>query len=286
MQSNIKSLLQSIFDQDMAEPPKCQSCQNELHAYIEAELDGEDVATLFPEIAHHLDECQECQQAYDELQALLVKDRQGELAMPPVEPDFDFSYLEEFPEPDERNRQDEVTQSVDKAIPDQSYQTDISERDIWQRINRAGQQVSRLFSEISVIIGPKLASFGSLPSPLTPQFVPVLAARGKTPEAEAQPQVLNVPIPEQGFSVSLKIGLIAKGQCTLTVQIDAAIAQAARRARVTLRDKAGQMLESKRIDEKNEAVNFDRINPGSYLIEVKYQDQLWELPLTFAPQEV
>ncbi len=254
-ESDIKPLLQFIWNSDMTDRPACRSCQAELHAYIDAELDGENATDLFPEIARHLADCQECRQAYEELKTLLLREQQGTLTQPPLPPTFDFSYLENVPKPS-----------------------------IWERVDLAGQQVMRLFTEIPVLIGPKMASFGPLPSPLKPVFVPVMASRDKTTDTEERAQILDMPSPEQDIPFRLKIGHVSEGKSTLSVQVKGPSSQLWRKARVTLRDKERRILESVRMGEKKE-VTFDQIGPGNYLIEVKYQGQPWVLFLAFAPAE-
>ena len=54
MKPDIKSILQSIFDDETADQPDCQLCRRQLSAYIDAELDGEDAAALFPVVKQPL----------------------------------------------------------------------------------------------------------------------------------------------------------------------------------------------------------------------------------------
>jgi len=70
-----------------------EKTQHLLSAYIDAELDGQDAAVLFPDVHKALTEYPEFAQEYRELSVLLDAERRGELEEPPHIPEFDFSYL-------------------------------------------------------------------------------------------------------------------------------------------------------------------------------------------------
>ncbi len=93
MASQVQSILQALFDDEDLPTPDCAPCQEQLAAYVDAHLAGQPVGVRFPTVAAHLDHCADCQQAYQELMALLTLERSGKLAPPPVAPSFDFSYL-------------------------------------------------------------------------------------------------------------------------------------------------------------------------------------------------
>ena len=61
-----------------------------ISAYVDALLDG---AEVDPRLNKHLNECSDCWEVAVDLLDLLDKDQKGELVKPPVEPNFDFSYL-------------------------------------------------------------------------------------------------------------------------------------------------------------------------------------------------
>jgi hypothetical protein len=86
-------ILQALFEDEGFPTPDCAPCQEQLAATVDAELAGQPAAVRFPTVAAHLGQCSACQQAYQELKALLALERSGELAAPPVAPSFDFSYL-------------------------------------------------------------------------------------------------------------------------------------------------------------------------------------------------
>lgn len=97
MASQVQAILQALFDDDGFATPDCASCQEQLAAYVDAELAGQPAAARFPTAAAHLGQCGACQQAYHELKTLLTLERSGELAAPPVPPTFDFGYLPSRP---------------------------------------------------------------------------------------------------------------------------------------------------------------------------------------------
>ncbi len=99
MASQVQAILQALFEDEGFATPDCASCQEQLAAYVDAELAGQPAAARFPTAAAHLGQCGACQQAYHELKALLTLERSGELAAPPVPPTFDFGYLPSRPRP-------------------------------------------------------------------------------------------------------------------------------------------------------------------------------------------
>lgn len=97
MASQLQSILQALYDEEAWPTPDCAACDNQLAAFVDAELAGGGAPTGFPAVAVHLARCSRCQQAYQELRALLRLEQAGELAgelaAPPALARFDFSYL-------------------------------------------------------------------------------------------------------------------------------------------------------------------------------------------------
>lgn len=94
--SKTKSILHAVFD-DTTLPDTCAVCRDSLAAYVDAELDGQPAAGLFPAVAAHLAACADCPQEYAELKQLLASARHGQLEQPPVGAVFDFAYLPAAP---------------------------------------------------------------------------------------------------------------------------------------------------------------------------------------------
>ncbi len=93
MASHVETILQALFEDDGFPTPHCAPCQEQLAAYADAELTGQPARMHFAVTAAHIGQCAACQQAYQDLKALLALERAGELAAPPVAPSFDFGYL-------------------------------------------------------------------------------------------------------------------------------------------------------------------------------------------------
>lgn len=251
MNPDLKSVLEAILDTDGAEQPTCRRCQDVLYVYIGTELDGEDPAAIFPAARLHLGECDACQQEYEELKALLLMERRGEFAQPPVEPAFDFSFLEAAPR----------------------------RPSIWETVESAGQEITRLFTEVRVLISRERASFAQLPGSLSPAWAAAPALREKA--ARPETQTLPLPAPEHDISLSLTVGPVSGDETAFSVQVtQISSGQPLSRARVTVRDEQRRLLISE-LTHADGRVTFPHIGSGSYLVEVKHQSKVWELPMTF-----
>ncbi len=99
MTTQVHSILQALFEEDTPASPDCAWCASQLAAFVDIELTSSDAQARFPAVAAHLDQCLSCQQAYQELQALLALEQAGEFVAPPVAPTFDFGYLPQRPAP-------------------------------------------------------------------------------------------------------------------------------------------------------------------------------------------
>lgn len=93
MASPIASILHALYDEDAWPTPDCAACDSQLAAFVDRELASGDAPARFPAVVAHLAQCNRCQQAYQELRALLRLERTGELVAPPAPASFDFSYL-------------------------------------------------------------------------------------------------------------------------------------------------------------------------------------------------
>jgi hypothetical protein len=100
MPKELRDLLAALYNAEATETPACRACLDELSAFIDAELDGENAPVRFPKVVEHLASCEACQQEYREMKQLLALERTGELVEPPVASSFDFSYLDSVPDPD------------------------------------------------------------------------------------------------------------------------------------------------------------------------------------------
>lgn len=71
-----------------------EKTQHLLSAYVDAQLDGRNAATLFPDVHTALAKHSAFAKEHKELYELLDLDRRGKLEEPPYTPEFDFSYLQ------------------------------------------------------------------------------------------------------------------------------------------------------------------------------------------------
>ena len=97
MASHVETILKALFEDEGFPTPDCAPCQEQLAVYVDAELAGQPAGARFPAVAAHLGQCAACQQAYQELKALLTLEQTGEMAAPPVVPSFDFGYMPRRP---------------------------------------------------------------------------------------------------------------------------------------------------------------------------------------------
>ncbi len=84
-------LIEALFGN--VAPFPMQPTFDELSDYTVALVNGEDVATCFPAVHTYVQQMGDQDAHYQALLALLRLERAGQLEVPPVPPQFDFSYL-------------------------------------------------------------------------------------------------------------------------------------------------------------------------------------------------
>lgn len=257
LQDGLWALGHAVFPEQL-----CLACREALPYYVHFKVSGENAEAEYPRVKAHLDLCPRCSGEYEELYQMVSAAYADEVPVAPSYPVFDFSFL---PQPVE-------TPGLDW---DQ----------IWEDIMSAGQQVAHLFTEIRVLIGREAAYFGRLPRPLTPKLVAVPVAREKATEAEKPAQSLPLPSPEHDLSLSLTVGPVSEDKAALGVRVtQISSGQPLKRARVTVRDEDRRVLISELTHEDGRVI-FPHLGSGDYLVEVKHQGRVWELPMTFALEE-
>lgn len=254
----LKKLLDFIFDDEVSQADANQTYNDLLHAYIEAELDGEDAAAKFPALKAYMDGCPACQEEYEEVKALLLMGRQGMFVKPP-QATFDFSYLPKEPT-------------------------------LWKVGRRAGKEVIELFTQLRIVLLQGKAAFEQLPNPLIPEWELAPAGRMSKSRRPSEPSVpvLSLPSPEHDLSLRLIVtpSESKEDQATLSIEVkQISSEQLINRARVTIRDAQYRTLESDFTGEEGR-VDFTDVQPGSYVIEVKYQGKVRQLPITLGAEKV
>jgi hypothetical protein len=88
--------LEAVLSQT-ADETACRRCLDQLDAYTEAQLAGEDYLGVYPGVALHLDSCLECADAYARLYELALADAADQLPQPTHIPAPDLSFLPTIP---------------------------------------------------------------------------------------------------------------------------------------------------------------------------------------------
>jgi hypothetical protein len=86
-------MFEEVFNLE-AQMISCDECGDQLGAYIDMELDGQDPASQLLDVSQHLQHCPDCRREYLEARDILEMDRRRELVEPPSYPTFDLSFLE------------------------------------------------------------------------------------------------------------------------------------------------------------------------------------------------
>lgn len=260
MPLNAEKVLKVIFH--APESPACLACQDVLDAYIDSELDGKKMITRFVHIKAHLNDCSECQALYEDMKSLFLMEREGRLLELPIEPQFEFSHLKH------------------NTVPTTS-EADVTPKELWKVVQRGRKQVMELFTELHVVLSQGKAFFSQLPNPLVVEWeMAALGSRAGT--SEPQMPALSLPSPEHDLSLRLIItpSESEEDEATLSVEVKQISSELlVNRARVTIRDAQYRMLESDFTGQEGR-VDFTDVQLGSYVIEVKYQGKVRQLPVT------
>ena len=122
---------------------------------------------------------------------------------------------------------------------------------------------------------------------MTPTGVvlPAVRSKEKIVSGKRLPQVLPIPAPEYDLSLKLKVGPVSGDQVTLSVEvINISSQQPLNRVRVSLQNSKNVDLESD-LTRENGVVTFQNVEPGSYLVEVRYEGKILELPIILTPAQ-
>lgn len=254
MKAEFKRVVQAILSAE-DEPLACEPHRPSIPAYVEAELDGQNVKSLYPQLAKHLETCPDCYEEYEDLRHILDLERQGRLEEPPRPGQFDFSFLRELP-PEPR---------------------------LWT-VTEAN--VRRLVTDVTAQLGTALVALASLPEALIPyhrRLAPAFVFKARAvaePELEDLVEVLDLPDREANVRIRLLMGPVQAGRGTVKVQVEELEPlRHVAHARVTLRDYEMHLLES--IPTTSEGtVTFKDLKVGKYVIQVQRNASRWEFGLT------
>lgn len=260
MRSEMKEVLAFILEPEERvdfDENKNETAFNLLHAYIEAELSGREAARLYPEVQTALEQSYSFEELYEEVKGSLLREQKGVSRNAPIKANFDFSFLESC--------------SPAKQI------------DLWQVVERAGKQVTQLFTELRLVLGPKLARFDNLATPLRSEWKQLSLATRTGAEYGRMP-LLSLPSHEHDMSLRLIVmpPETEELHATLTVEVtQLSSGQAIARCRVTIRDGQYRMLESY-MTQADGRVDFFNIQSGDYVLDLKYRGRVLQIPITIS----
>jgi hypothetical protein len=258
MKADFKRVVESILSAE-DEPVTCELHRHSIPAYVEAELNGQDVKTLYPELTKHLASCPDCYEEHEDLLQILDLEWQGGLEEPPRLGQFDLSFL--------------------KALAPKLSLWEVTE------VN-----VRRLVAGITAQFGTRLVALASLPEELMPHrrlapaFVPLRIKDIREPRPEDLAEVLELPDPDENIRIKLLMGPVQGGRGVVMVQVEEL--QPLRplsRVRVTLRNQKMHLLESAPTA-LDGTVTFKELHVGQYVIEVRRNESRWELELNLEDQ--
>lgn len=87
------SMLANALEGDRESVLSCEECQTQLPAYVEAELEGAELAARFPAVWRHLLLCDACGALYADLLEVSMLEETSRLPSPAVIPAPDLSFL-------------------------------------------------------------------------------------------------------------------------------------------------------------------------------------------------
>ena len=251
MKFNEQEILATIFDVDLHKDPACVACERELSYYIDNELAGENVAALFPEVHAHLQTCASCAELHQDMLMLIEMERTGTLLEPEGTPEIDLSFLKKT----------------------------TAKQKLWRKVEIAGQEIMQLASQIPIILQEAQARFGQLALPLPPPrmaTVPTTRAEGD----QQVHQLLDISSEESDLAFQLELGYASEDGVTVGVSLhDRNTQDSLRGVRTTLRDERKRIVASELSDNEGH-VTFVELPAGKYIIEVKYQGVIRQLPIS------
>ncbi|MEZ4707633.1 MAG: hypothetical protein R3A44_10525 [Caldilineaceae bacterium] len=213
---------------EAAESELCHTDANELAAYVDAELNGQPVATEFPQLHAALDTCETCRTAYLELKHLLQLEQAGELREPSRPGKFDFSYLKSAVS----------TNGKPSAALFHLTMPILAERtvdDVTWRLTELRRMVVTFSEEFVAALQPKSLQYATLKSAgdelfrvdsadMADDLNVTVSARAKRRDADQYVVSVDAQIPSRGGWPNLagtNVTLLVDGQAVATRQTDA-----------------------------------------------------------------
>jgi len=233
----------------------CAECRAQLPAYLEVEAQAEQVPAELSPVAGHLARCPYCAEEYRALREAMAAWDAGTLPEPAQPVTFDLSF---------------ASASLSKSL-----ETAAAAPSLW--VAEAAGQVRELFSEIVVTLQASAAAFGAMPSPLVPSPVPARAFRAEGDEAQAQ--VLVLPDPGADVSIELSVGPVSEDAAAIALNLNRIEdGEPLPDTRVMLYTAERHLLAGS-VTESDGSIVFRSLRLGRYIVQVRRNDQRWELPV-------
>ncbi|MBK8047412.1 MAG: hypothetical protein IPK16_10005 [Anaerolineales bacterium] len=270
----LASLVRAIGDADAQDPLSCAECRAQLPALYHLTLEGSQLPAHCQAARTHLEFCSACAAEYAALQAVL-----GALAMETLpslatEPIFDLSFI------DSSLPVSSQTATAPPSIAGPS--APLGSLGISPPLWRQGLETSvwQLFAEVQIWLRTAGATFGVLPTPLASSPVALnggAAFRSDVPAG--QPEVLVLPAPDARISIHLAVGPMVAGSAAVMVKLLAMPSeQPLGEIRVMLRNAQHQLLMGLVTRPDGTAI-FEQLPLGHYIVQVRYAQNTWEIPL-------
>lgn len=235
-----------------------------LGAYVDAQMAGAEAATLYPTIAHRIQNDASFRTEYETLLALLQAEDSGYWVKSPGP----LSFVE-------LQQQQAPTTATG----------DVMNSPLWQTV---GAGVNRLLSAIPILVAKSTARFGHMAAPLTPALVPAGVYRARTNASDREKQIEALTLPSQAglnWTPQVRLGPVENGRVTLILLVNMLTPpEPISQAKVLLCDADGNLLESIATDEKG-LVSFEGLELGTYQLEVEYNGQVEQFPISLTSQD-
>ena len=238
----------STLDDDLP----CAEARVHLASYYELSAQSQDLDAELSAVHDHIARCPYCQLEYQMLQTTMHEVSSNALPMPESVPDLDFSFLGAT-----------------------SRATQLKKGAIWQ----VHDQVCTLFTEINVTLSQIAATIAPLGEQLTPA---IHTTSLRADNAEVQFAVLVLPDEEADVHFQIETRPFKDGTAMVTIKVTArATNKPIPHARVALRYAGGNLVAGALAGPQG-SVEFTHIAAAEYIIQVRIDDQRWELPIAIA----
>jgi hypothetical protein len=248
---SVASLIRALHTVEQ-EPLSCAECQAQFAGLYHAHQSGAALAPGEQMAVLHLANCPDCAAEYDVLRSTLTDLETGILPELAEQHVFDLSFLASH------------APASQPAAPT-----------LWTK--PLARQVWSLVADLQVHLQAAGAAFGLLPAALVPARAAGTVLR--TESVGGQAEVLALPAPDADVSVQLTIGSVIAGKAVVVVKLlGIQNGQPLAGTLITLRNGQRQLLAGS-MTGLDGTVIFEQLPLGRYFVQVKHEQQIWEVPL-------